>query len=690
MGLVFEYPSGFIVLCLLVGALYAFTLYFFSERRKSTPQLWWVLFLFRFLSVSFICLLLLSPLIKQTETTLEKPLVILGLDNSASIISTNDSDFYKKEWEQSIKQLETALQKKCDVKIFTFGDQVLNGSNLTFAERETDISSFFQEVENRYSNRNTGALIIATDGLYNKGTDPLYAAKKISFPIYSIALGDTVLKKDILIHKVACNKTVFKDDKFPVEIFAEMDYCDGIKSKLIMRKGSVIVEQKEILGKGDRTMIKTTFQTELKQPGIYRYSIEIEPVSGELTAKNNKRDFLVEVLDNRQKIALLYDAPHPDITTLLKSLEGSSRFEIEQFKPENMPTSLEKYDLVILYQIPSIMGSTNMNSLIKSAKSLLFILGSRSDLNSFNNLKTGLIINAKQSATTDPQAVINDNFSLFTMDPNEKNLFNGFPPLQSPFGVYQYGPLSEVLAFQKIGSIRSNNPLFIFLPSPDRKIGVITGENLWRWRFSNFVQRSNYELFDDLLNKVAHYLAVKEDKSFFRIKVSNRIEENSPVEMEAELYNQNYELVNEPLVNITVSDEGKRNYPFTFTRTDHAYYLNAGIFPIGNYSYTATVILGNNHYSQKGNFFIEALSDEYSNLVADHQLLYNLSAAHDGQVVPPREIETLVKKIFAREDFKTVSISQKRFEDLLGNPWIFIAILSLLTIEWVIRKRQGW
>ncbi|MCK9204360.1 MAG: hypothetical protein M0P58_08015 [Bacteroidales bacterium] len=689
MGIIFEYPSGYLLLCLLTGALYAFFLYYFDKKRKTAPRLIWILMAFRFITVSIIAILLLSPLIRRNIKTIEKPIVIIGVDNSASICLSGDSTYYHTRYLDQINRLIAALQKKCEVKTYSFGERVTMNVKGTFSEKETDIASFFEEVENRFSNRNTGVLIIASDGLYNKGIDPFYAAQKISFPVFSIALGDTTVKKDALIRKITVSKTVFKGDQFPVEVITEMDKLQGAKSTLKLKQGAQLLSSKELVAREGRSQNKSTFLIQTTQSGVFKYTLQIDPLAGEANTKNNRVDFFVEVMDTRQKVAILYNAPHPDITTLVKAMEGSSRFDVKQVKINDFNPTTDKSDLIILYQLPAISGLANLNELMKTKTSMFFVLGSQSDLNAFNNLKTGLIITSKPGNFTEVQATTNKDFPLFTLEKDDPALFSSFPPLQSPFGVYQSGPMAEVLFYQRSGSVTTSNPLAIFLSTQDRKVGVVTGENLWRWRIANYIQEKNTDAFDRLINKMVHYLAVKEDKSFFRIKIENRYDENDPVEIEAEVYNSSYELINDPEVDITITDSENKKYPFIFNRTNHAYFLNIGILPAGSYSFAATTRVGNTRYQQNGKFFIEPVNNEYFNLVADHQLLYRISKAHDGEVVYPNQMDSLVNKIIHRDDFKTVSIYEKRFTDLIGSPWLFILIATLLTMEWVIRKREG-
>lgn len=645
--------------------------------------------LLRFLSVSLISFLILNPLIKQTEKLIEKPLIIVGIDNSRSIILAGDSDYYRSKFPAQLNKLVDELKKNCEVKVYSLGDNLKNGFNASFTDAQTDISAFFNEVTTRYTNRNAAALILASDGIYNEGTDPFYAAQKISFPVYTIALGDTNLKKDVYIRKVVVNKIAYKGDKFPVEILVEMNKCAGLNSKLTLSQGNRVIETREIRAISDRSLQKVVFTLDAKETGVIKYSLGLDEQEEEVSTQNNRIDFFVEVWDTRQKIALVFDSPHPDITVIQKALEGSSHFEIDLFRTDSLPQTYDKYDLAILNQLPSITNVSELTSLLKSRASFLFIIGSQTDINSFNNLKTGLMISTSKNSFSESLPIFNEDFSLFTMAKKDAAVFAESPPLQSPFGVYQVNPLTEILFYQKIGTIATRAPMIMFTRTSDKKIGIIAGENIWRWRMFNFIQQSNHEAFDLLIDKIAQYLSTKDDKSFFRIRVNSKISENEPVELDAEVYNATYELINDPDVNITITDAAGKTFPFVFSKTLKSYYLNAGLFPVGEYAYKATTKIGPTLYQKTGKFFIEQVNIESSNLVADHHLLFRIAMAHDGEMSDRDSMAELVDKITSRQDIRSVSIYQKRMTDLIGNPWLFAIILALLTAEWVIRKREG-
>ncbi len=616
-------------------------------------------------------------------------MIILAQDNSLSILLSKDSGFYRKEYPRAVQEFIEDLRKKFEVAELSFGDRISDELQTSFTEKQTDISDLFDEVNTRYANRNIGALIVASDGIYNKGNNPFYAAEKIRFPVFTVAMGDTNLPRDLILKKITCNKSAFLGDKFPVEILLEADKCNNEKSELQVKKGEEVLFTRPMQFSGDKDFRKISLMLDAKTKGLQHYKVQIKPVKGENSVLNNVQDFFVDVNDTRQKIAILFQSPHPDVFAIKEALESSTRFEVETFRLDAFDQQPARYDLIIFDQLPSVQGYSDLSRFTGSSASLLYILGTGTNVNAFNALKTGLVITSDKTNFTETFPSLNADFTLFTLDKDLQDVLKNAPPLMSPLGTYQYSPVSDILFNQKIGNINTRIPLILFFQSQQRKIAVIAGENLWKWRLSDYLQKGDHKVIDDLITKVVQYLSIKGDKSFFKVKVSNRFLENENVEFDAEVYNESYELINTDDVNITITDEKNNSYPFVIGKTEKAYYLNAGTFPVGNYTYQASVRTGKNTYTKKGEFIITALNMELLNSVADHNLLYRIAKAHDGEMFYARDLQSLRKKILEREDIRPVSYAQKRFIDLSGNLWLFLLILALISAEWFIRKRSG-
>ncbi|MCX6296492.1 MAG: hypothetical protein NTX97_10575, partial [Bacteroidetes bacterium] len=312
MNIIFEYTSWLIIFCLLAGLAYALVLYRKDKKLSEIPV--WVINLmaaFRFSCISILCFLLLSPLLKTVNRSVEKPIIIIAQDNSESLLATKDSSFYKKEYKQNLQKIMNVLSEKYEVRSYTFADKIkeLNSvDSLKYNEKQTDMSSLFDEIETRYSNRNVGAIIVASDGLYNKGSNPVFTSDKIKIPIYTIALGDTTIKKDVILSKVDHNRLAYLGNEFPMEIVVSAKQLKGKTTTLTVSKNGSTLFSQTINFNSDAFTLTIPVLLQAKEVGLQRYTIKLSAVPEEMSVVNNSHDVFIDVLDARQKILILSDA----------------------------------------------------------------------------------------------------------------------------------------------------------------------------------------------------------------------------------------------------------------------------------------------------------------------------------------------------------------------------------------------
>ena len=649
------------------------------------------MFLLRFFVISIIAFLLLSPLLKTTLKNTEKPIVIMAQDNSESIIAGKDSVSYFKNYLSKYYNLSGKLEDKYDVREIVFGDNITEKKDINFSEKQTDISSVFNEIKAKYSNRNIGALILASDGLYNKGVDPLYSLRGLDFPIYTIALGDTNVRKDIILSKVNFNRLVFYGNDFPVEIVIKADKCKGSKSKVLLKHNDEILYT-EVLNIASNNFIKTIPLTlNASDTGLQHYNISVGVIEDEVSISNNSQDIFVDIIDSRQKIMLLANSPHPDVAALISVLEKNDNYQVDEFIAGESIESVDNYDMVVFHQIPSMKypASKISKRIIEKGIPVLYILGSQTYLNLFNRLRSGVRIFNDKNHLEEMLPFYEKKFSLFLLSKSVFDDINNFPPLMSLSGRYEISNSSNVLFYQKKGNIVTPEPMILFNQNIDSKCGIIVGEGLWRWKLYDYLKNDDNDSFNELILKMIQYLSVKTDKSYFRISSKNKFAENKNIEFNAEVYNKSYELINDPEIEMEILDKNGKKYQFVFGRDEKSYYLNAGSLTAGSYKYFAKVNFEGNIFKKSGEFIITPLNIETLRLVANHNLLFKLAKNSGGKMFYPQQIDKIITAIDEREDISSITYSQKRFTELIDVYWIIIVILGLLTIEWFIRRRGG-
>lgn len=641
---------------------------------------------FRFLTVGVLSFLLLSPLIKTVKRTVEKPVIVIAQDNSESLVAGKDSAFYRKQYKNNLERLINNLSDKYDVRTFSFADKIIELQGLDsidFKDKKTNISALFADIDTRYSNRNLGAVIVATDGLYNSGSSPVYASDKIKAPVYTVALGDTTVKKDIILLKTDHNRIVYLGNDFPVEVVVNAKQLKGKSSTLTISKNNTTLFSQVINFNSDAFIQTVPVFLQAKEAGLQHYKVRLSSLPEEMTTANNVNDLFIDVLDARQKILILGEGPHPDIAALKRTIESNQNYEVESYTLEGFDQSIKKYDLVILFQLPATRNPiAKIKADLAAAGTPLWIFTGGTQV-----VKEDLTVNEIQRSN-ECEPVLEQNFPLFTLSDDFRKGVGDFPVVTCPFGNINAGT-GNVLLYQRIGNVQTKTPLMSFFTNTENKLAIFYGEGIWRWRLQDYAAHGDHRLTDELISKTVQYLSLKTDKSFFRVKGKNNFPENEPVELEAEVYNESYELINEPEVNIVITDGNNKKFPYVFSKTSNAYRLNAGVLPVGEYTYEARVKVGEKLYAQKGQFSVSALQIELTNTVADHQLLYQLSRSHGGEMVYPSDLDKLVEKLQARDDVKSVSYSENKLDDLLNLKWIFFLIMGLLSVEWFIRKRNG-
>ncbi len=82
----FQYPAWYLLLCVLLGLVYALSLYYKDKTFVDQhPNLHKILGVIRFLAVSLLAMLLLKPLLKSLFTETKKPVIVLAQDQSESV-----------------------------------------------------------------------------------------------------------------------------------------------------------------------------------------------------------------------------------------------------------------------------------------------------------------------------------------------------------------------------------------------------------------------------------------------------------------------------------------------------------------------------------------------------------------------------------------------------------------------------
>jgi len=494
------------LLCLVLGASYALVLYLREYRHEFSAARRMFLGIFRFIVVSFIAFLLLSPFIRSLSRTTEDPVVVIAHDNSISVSIGQDSMVMQQEYIRELKNVTTQLEDDYALQYYSFGNSVnkfedfeMLSAGLKYDETRTNLAQLLRNINDLYYNRNLGAVILASDGIFNSGLNPVYAARDLNFPVYTLGLGDTSVRKDILIANVRYNRLAYLDNKFPLEITMLANMASGERCRVEIYKDGSRLESKDILIGTDAYSETNTFILTADKAGLQKYTVQLTSLEAEISLSNNFKNIYVDILDSRNRILLLADAPHPDISAIKEALRSNINYEVDDVLINEFSGSIDAYNLVILHQIPS--RSNIAVSILKEIKDMmipaLYIVGTSTNMIRWNGLNLGIKVQGGLKNLQEVLPEFNDSFPLFSVSDNQVGRINSLPPLIAPFGNYNVSNNVSTFLYQRIGTVNTTKPLICFAEDLDSRWGVIMGSGIWRWRLLSYAETGNHGLFND-------------------------------------------------------------------------------------------------------------------------------------------------------------------------------------------------
>jgi hypothetical protein len=676
------------ILLLAVALVYA--QYYYKNALKNDLSTSKILTLASLRALVYISLLflLLNPRIKYSQERIEKPLLIWAQDNSQSLKSNQDSSYYKNKYSQEVDAVLKKLESKYEIQKLSFGQDVKIVEDFDFADKSSDYASLFSYLKRNIQVSDQTQVVLAGDGLYNKGNDPRFSVQEVKCPVHTIALGDEANQKDISILSLRSNKLAFLKSNIPVRVVLKADFCTGEQLQFQVRSGSELLYQDTLDITGDDYFVEKDFFISPSKTGLQTYELQIQPLKREVNLKNNTRKLIIDVLDSKRKIALCYDSYHPDIAALQSALQDKTNFSISLIDVSKKQVDFSDFNLMILYQLPSFKSKSGrfFSQLKTSRLPFMMILGGGTEINSLNRLDIGLTVVRENELFQNAKIEFDSNFSLFEIGQENMKTIENFPPLLSPMAKFNFSREINVLGTQRIKGIPTELPLMVFTQSDEQKQCYILGEGIWRWKLHDYKVNNSHESFNALINQMVQYLALRVKKNQLNIQYDKVYKETDPIQIEAQLYNKSYQVTNTADIKFLLKNEKEEEFAYQFERLGDIYKLELNNLLSGNYQFEVKTKAFEQELVQNGAFVISSENLEAKELKANPVLLKNLSELSTGMYFTLSQMSQLSDSLLINNKVKSRILVENNFSSVLNFISVLCFVILLLTLEWFLRK----
>jgi hypothetical protein len=701
------YSAAYLVIALLLIALYSFYVYRFTipqiEPLKKT-----LLVTLRVLALLILCLILFEPILNLSKKLTLEPSNLVFVDNSRSI-QIDDGTERTSDVKKVLNDF-SAYSSESNLSFNAFGNSVVDVSvdsleEINFSDGSTNLQEIFNFV--KQSDRNIASITIITDGVITSGSNPYYDAINLGIPVFTIGIGDTTQRKDVELKKVLHNDFLYAET--PTIIIATISnkgFTGESVTATLYEDNKFISQQTIILSSVG--IQNVSFEYKAQTSGEKKLSIVLSNLKDEFTTANNKQVFYVNVLSNKIKVMLLASSPNADLTFIKNSLKRDESIEVnsivqlsrDKFQDKLNYQTLDSADVLFLIGFPS-------DATPEELLNRVFLKIKEDKIPYFLTLSAGISINKLSRFGNELPFTFNQNFAgnrevqpyilpeqsanpiLQYSDKNFIDSWNNLPPVLQPSVIFNSRIESKTLTQIKVNNSVVNSPLIISNNFSGKRSISVLAKDIWKWKLQ--IAPKGLDLFDSFIVNSLRWLKANEEQKLVKVKSSKKnFSQGERIEFSGEVFDESLNPISDAGIKIRISSD-QNKYETDMQNVGPGLYEGSIIInETGDFSFSAeamtdTRILGKDN----GSFNIGEIDIEMTNPVMNYQFLNLLANDTGGEFFLPDDHSSLLNIL---KELKINSSKEKVVTSeitLWSDTWMLIIAVMLFSLEWFIRKRNG-
>ncbi len=689
-----SYSPLFLVLFILIAA--AVSWYFYRNTALSNLKKY-ILITLKSLAIFILLALFIEPVLSYLTSSDKKgrDIVLIDISRSSSIEKRSED----------IKTIlsETDINTN-DGNLFGFSgstSEVKNMDSIMFNGYNTDLAASLRELKEQYPDGSYSTVTVISDGIFTDGGNPLYEALKFSAPFIVFPIGDTAVKKDIVVKSVTANEKAFTGTAVKIKTYLNVFKSAPAVINIKLLKEGIEIKSQQVSTQPGLNNYEVDFDVTETVPGKVRYTITAENLPDELTYKNNKSDFYITYIDNKVNILVISGGPGYDNEFTGSVLKRIGNYNItyrtqksagEFYEgPVDTRQFAELSTLFLLNFPTSVTSAALVSDIANSSKQfnvpVIFFAGKNSDYQKLGSFEELIPFSVSRP---------NSGENVFRLQPvgGMDNGLDKIPGLSATNEIFRNvsgilpKPGSVTLATDKA----SGEPMIINRVSGLSRSSAFLGYGLWRWKLNPGTNAE--KTLEAMLIEMINMTLQKEKRTKLRVYPAKDIfDYTEPVKIYAEVYDENYLLTrNAKLTGKVTRKDGTSAGELKFTAVENKFSAELPPLPPNDYYIECDAEYNGTYWARDNNRFLsDTLNTEYLQTRPDRDILKVLASKTGGAVITAdsvKEYSSILKRL--KETLPVHEAPQRylRF-DLWGNKYYLMLVILLFSIEWVLRKRNN-
>ena len=740
----FAYPLPWWAWLLVVGAagcvaiaVYTRTLAILSPKRRAA------LAALRFLTLMILALFLARPMVLMSSRALRNRLVPVLVDISRSM-AVADADGQRRidRAAQVVQALVPQLGDRFQTEVMTFGETLAPGAvtKLSASARRSDLSGAIEAARERYRGRALAGIIVVSDGGDTGGHDASARLDANGPAVLTVGVGQPSAQHDREVLAVTIGDASVVDSLVDLTVSAVSHGFGTEPIELRVLANGHSIDTRTVTPSADGSPVHEVFSVAPDTTSPTLYTVEIPRGASESVAENNSRSVLVKPPGRPRRILLVEGAPGFEQSFLKRAWTGDPGIEVDaivkkgqndqgadtffvQAATARMPalasgfprtrSALFAYDAIVLANID--VDTLTRDQLALTANFVaergggLLILGGRSF--GGNGLigtaleqvlpvelsdRQGGLVRTSGYRDDVPGRMERSKFvptregeqhpiTRLGRTPEEtRERWAALPALAAsvPFGGPRPG--AQVLAVTE-GSGGAVYPMLAIQRYGQGRAMLFAGEASWRWKMLMPATDRTYETF---WRQAARWLTTPASDPVMIRDVSGAVP-GDVVNLDVLVRDADFVAAPDAAIAMKITPPGgePRDLKPTLAEAASGTYRASlrvdqrGVYRLSVQARRGVAALGTADYW----FLVGGADLELADPRLNEEVLRRIAAATGGRYVRASEAGTL-PGLF---DTLPTEVAPPEQLDIWNNSWTFAAVVLLLSLEWLLRRRWG-
>lgn len=589
----------------------------------------------------------------------------------------------------------------------------------------TAVGDALREVVNRKRGQPLAGVLLVTDGANNSGAQPLQSAAALrqeGVPVYIYGVGITS-PRDIIVANIFAPDVTFVKDEVVVTVRVRSQGLKNESADVALKLGPQTVATRTISFTGDGEQVVPLRFTPQTQ-GDFDLEASIQPRNDEAVKDNNARAQRLRVIDAKIKVLMVEQSPRWEFRYLQAMLLRDRRVELDCYLIEGDPgivrgedspyiaqfparkEELFKYDLVIFGDIdPRHLSGThleNLNELVsRFGGALVVVAGKRFTPNAYRrtvlenllpvefeglSLEGSIEPTAEKPIRLELTSAGRASPMLRLSDSEEENaaLWKQLPPVFWVARVSRPKPAAEVLLVDPDPARESRfgkMPVVAVQQYGLGQVMYVGTDNTWRWR-KNVGDLYYTTIWGQIAQRVSLQRLLGASKRTQLTTDRQNYMTGDRVSVYARLYSAGFEPIQEASVKGIYglkAGQGSRS-EVTLRAIPEQPGLYRGEFVAAAPGAYQFAVEPDPETSLE--FSVAEPRFEFGDTAMNESLLREIAATTGGTFFREEDLYKLPDTI----RLKTERVQSPLEVELWSSPLYFLLLLSVVTVEWVLRK----